>query len=224
MDDELEISAVRPNIAYVDELRDERDNFFTDAFDSGLFEQIYLLEPEKDIGAMVCKLLELDIDALVSDFNLSEASSLSYDGEQLVLAFLAVKSEFPCFIRTSYDDQAVNSSDDVNRVYSKNINHDEGAGRYLFKRVVQQVRRYRKRIDEWKVELQGLMERDPARLTASDVERVLELDAKIESCLGRDVAIPVQVKRRLLQNESGLIEETERLIADIKRVLDGEKT
>ena len=30
----------RPNIAYIDELEDARDNFFNDAYDSGLFAQI----------------------------------------------------------------------------------------------------------------------------------------------------------------------------------------
>ncbi|WCW10108.1 hypothetical protein [Pseudomonas aeruginosa] len=223
MDEGQDLSIFRPNIAYVDELEDERDNFFTDAYDSECFDKIYLLEPEREIDEMVRKLLDLDIDALVSDFNLSEASALSYDGEQLVLAFLAVKSEFPCFIRTSYDDQAVIASDDVNRVYSKNVAHDEGAGRYLFKRVVQQVRRYKQRIGEWQDELSNLLIRNPNQLVAVDVERILELDAKLESCLGKDVAIPTHVKRRLLASENNLVQETERLIADIRCVIDGRK-
>lgn len=209
----------RPSIAYVDEVEDERDNFFTDAFDSELFEKIYVLHPEPNIDDLVKKLLDLQIDALITDFNLSEAGPLSYDGEQLVSAFLAIRSDFPCFIRTSYDEAALASSEDVNRVYSKNVANDENAGRYLFKRIALQIDHHRHRVIHWQNELAELLERNPVQLTAPDVERILELDTKVEISFGKDIAIPMHVKRGLLEKESKLIEETERLVTDIKHAL-----
>lgn len=210
----------RPSIAYVDEVKDEQDNFFTDAFDSGLFENIYILSPEPNIDDLINKILDLQIDALITDFNLSEAGPLSYNGEQLVSAFLAIRSDFPCFIRTSYDDDALALSDDVNRIYSKNIVNDESAGRYLFKRISIQIDHHQRRIVHWQNELAELRERDPVSLTAADVERIIELDTKVEISFGRDIAIPTHVKKEVLLNkERQLIEETDRLIADIKRAL-----
>lgn len=210
----------RPSIAYVDEVQDERDNFFNDAFDSDLFDNIYVLAPDPNIEDIIAKLLELHIDALVTDFNLSEAGPLNYDGEQLVSAFLAVRNEFPCFIRTSYDEAALKSSDDVNRVYSKNVADDENAGRYLFKRIAMQIDHHQRRVILWQKELAELLELEPAQRTAAVVDRILELDTKIETSFGKDISISPQVKKGLLENENRLIEETERLVAEIKRALD----
>lgn len=207
------------SIAYVDEAKDERDNFFVDAYDSGLFKEIFLLHPESNIDELVNKLLDLQIDALVTDFNLSEAGPLNYNGEQLVSAFLAVRSDFPCFIRTSYDEDALASSDDVNRVYSKNVVHDESAGRYLFKRIAKQIEHYRQRVIGWQNELETLMNQAPESRNGEDVARILVLDSKIEASLGKDMAIPDHIKGGIFEKENQLISETELLISEIKRAL-----
>jgi len=209
----------RPSIAYVDEMQDERDNFYGDAYESNLFEKIHLVHPKPNLNELVNDLIELRIDALVTDFNLSEAAPLSYNGEQLVSAFLAARSDFPCFIRTSFDDAALHSSDDVNRVYSKNVANEEIAGRNLFKRIALQIEHHRRRSKEWQDELQSLLEKDPAQRTIADVDRIVELDSKIEASLAKDMAISERVKKGLFDKESKLIEETERLIAEIKNAL-----
>lgn len=209
----------RPRIAYVDEMQDERDNFYGDAYESDLFEEIYLVHPKPNLNELVDDLIELRIDALVTDFNLSEAAPLSYNGEQLVSAFLAVRSDFPCFIRTSFDDAALNSSDDVNRVYSKNVANETIAGRNLFKRIALQIEHHRRRSNEWRDELQRLLDKDQAQRSAADVARIIELDSKIEADLGKDMAISKRVKEGLFKKENELIEETERLIVEIKNAL-----
>jgi hypothetical protein len=208
-----------PNIAYVDEVKDERDNFFNDAYDSELFGTIHVLPPEANLGDLVNTLLDLNIDALITDFNLSEAGPLNYDGEQLVSAFLAVRSDFPCFIRTSYDEAAFASSEDVNRVYSKNTTGDENAGRYLFKRIVLQINHHRRRVSQWQDELAALLELER---TAPIVERILELDNKIEASFAKDQALPKHVKESLFETENNLIAQTERLISEMKRALGEE--
>lgn len=210
---------LRPTIAYVDEEKDERDNFYGDAFDSGLFHDILLLHPEQNMESFVEKILDLGVDALVTDFNLSEAEHLGYDGEKLVAALLAARSDFPCFIRTSFDEDALRTSDDVNRVYSKNSEEDEHAGRYLFDRIVMQIEHYKRKVARWQDELAELLQLGSERQTAAHIERIFELDTKIEASLGKDVAIPLHVKKKLLKKEDSLLKETERLVADIKRAL-----
>lgn len=208
-----------PNIAYIDEVEDERDNFQADAYFSGLFNEIFTIHPKPNLDDLIKALLNLPIDALVTDFNLSEAAPLAYNGEQLVSAFLSVRSDFPCFVRTSYGEQALNSSDDVNRVYSKNVADDENAGRYLFHRISLQTGHYRHRLSEWQAELIQLLKKDRSELSSEEVQKIIELDTKIESSVGKDLALPAHVKEKLLNNENNLIEETERLVADIKRAL-----
>ena len=132
----------RPNIAYIDEKEDERDNFFNDAYDSGLFAQIHRVEPLQSIEEMLAFVLSLDIDALIADFNLTEAAPLEYSGEQLVERFLEVRADFPCFIMTSYEKDALSSSADVNRVYSKDISADAHSDRSLLERIALQIKKH----------------------------------------------------------------------------------
>lgn len=215
----LDANNFRPSIVYVDEVKDERDNFFNDAFDSELFENIYTLHPRVNLKEFVNEIIDLHVDALITDFNLSEAGPLSYNGEQLVSAFLETCGDFPCFIRTSFDEDALISSDDVNRVYSKNVADEESAGRYLFKRIALQIEHHRRKITEWQKELADLLEKEKSQLTAFDINRIIELDTKIENSFGKDMAIPISVKKGLFESENKLIEETERLVSDIKRAL-----
>ena len=209
----------RPSIAYVDEHPDERDNFFGDAFDSGLFEHIHLIHPDQDLEVTIATLLELNIDALVTDFNLTDAAPLGYSGERLVERMLEIRSEFPCFIRTSYEEAALDMSADVNRVYSKDMAADEHAGRSIFKRISLQIERHRKQIEQWKNDLQKLLDVAPADRTAADVDAILKLDERLEASVGNDVRIPAAVKETLFSVRDDLLSETEKLVNDMKRAL-----
>lgn len=209
----------RPNIAYIDEKDDERDNFFTDAFDSELFAEIYRVEPLQNIDEMLAYILSLDMDALITDFNLTEAAPLEYSGEQLVERFLAVRAEFPCFIRTSYEEDALSSSADVNRVYSKDISADAHSGRSLFERIALQIKKHQELVEGWQVELEKLVAIPAEERRARDVERLIELDHKLEATLGADAQVPKGVKVDVLAKRHELLDETEKLIADIRREL-----
>lgn len=212
-------STDRPSIAYVDEHPDERDNFFGDAYDSGLFEHIHLVHPDQDLEVTIATLLELNIDALVTDFNLTDAAPLGYSGEQLVERILEIRSEFPCFIRTSYEQAALDMSADVNRVYSKDMAADEHAGRSIFKRISLQIERHRKQIAQWQDDLQKLLDLAPENRTAADVETILKLDEWLEASVGNDVRIPAAVKETLFSVRDDLVSETEKLVNDMKRAL-----
>lgn len=216
-----------PSIAYIDELEDARADFFTDAYQSGLFKDIHILAPEATLTEMVDRLLNLQIDAMISDFQLTEAGPVDYNGEALVEAILARRAGFPCFIQTSFDDAAMRAADDVNRVYSKNPKTGTGGREQFLQRISLQIERHHARLTEWGDELKKLLAIDREALTALQVERILELDEAIEKNMGLDDQIARQAKRDLLKDESlssrhiDLIDKTEKLIAEMRRALDG---
>ncbi len=211
-----------PSIAYVDEIEGARDDFFTDAFQSELFKEIYTLAPEATLEQMIDKLFDLQIDAVISDFQLTEAGPVDYNGETLVDAILARRARFPCFIQTSFDDAALQAADDINRVYSKATDRKQ-----FMKRISLQIERHRTRQEEWRAELEELLAIDRADLTAVQIERIVELDDEIEANLSLDDPLARQAKRDLMKDENlakrqiELIDETEKLIADMRRALDG---
>lgn len=215
-----------PSIAYVDENDDARADFFTDAYQSGLFGEVHVLAPEATLPEMIDKLFELEIDALISDFQLSEAAPVDYNGEILVEALLARRAGFPCFIQTSFDEAALKAADDVNRVYSKNPKASAGGRDQFLQRIILQIERHRMRLAAWQAELGELLALDRAGLIAAQVDRIVELDELIESNLGLDHSLSKQAKRDLLKDENlagrqlSLLDETERLIGEMRRALD----
>ncbi|SNB61983.1 MULTISPECIES: hypothetical protein [unclassified Agrobacterium] len=211
-----------PVIAYVDESADERDNFFGDAYDSGLFSEIHLLHPDDELNTLISRLVDLRIDALISDFNLGDAGQNAYTGAQVVEAFLEIRDDFPCFIRTSWDAAALKSSNDVNRVYSKNIKKENDVGRNLFERIALQVEHHRDRIDAWQNEFDELIAIEGSERSASQVERILELDGLLERHVEKSGSLPMSTKRAVLNKEGlfaredELIRQAEQLIAAMK--------
>lgn len=211
-----------PRIAYIDENEDARSNFFTDAHFSGFFAEVLVLEPEPTLGQMVEKLFELQIDAVISDFQLTDAGPVDYTGEILVDAILAKRAGFPCFIQTSFDEVALKAAEDVNRVYSKADDRTQ-----FMKRVAIQIERHQARLAEWQAELESLLALDRKTLSATQVERMVDLDEAIEGNLGLDDRIARQMKRDVLKEHDlygrhrELMEKTEALIAKMRSALDG---
>ena len=211
----------KPRIAYVDEQADERVNFETDAHLSELFGEVISVQPTEDLSDLIDGLIDLKIDALVTDFRLTQAGPLGYSGEDIVNAFQKVREGFPCFIRTSFEDDALSSAADVNKVYSKEHQAADEHGS-LFVRIVKQVERYRATLDRAQEELAELLRIPAAERTASDVDRLVELDSFIENALGADTGIPKSVKEILFEGRDQLLEETHKLIVEIKAELQGE--
>ncbi|MAM11595.1 MAG: hypothetical protein CML23_14265 [Rhizobiaceae bacterium] len=217
-------SSSLPIIVYVDEDLDAREDFYLDAEKSKLFAPVILLEPLPQLSAMLERLSELKFDALVSDFRLADAAPLEYDGAELVDRFNEMRVGFPCFIRTSYEQEALNAADDVNTIYSKGKKSAE-ENRPLLERVSIQIAHHRKLAEEWSEEIAKLLELDRSTLSASQVERILELDSRLEKHLGADAGLAKLAKRSTLEAElfnvrDELMRETERLINDIRKSLD----
>lgn len=216
----------RPVIAYVDEDEDALEDFLIDADNSNLFREVIILKPEAHLADMVEALLALPIDALVSDFRLSDASPVEYDGGKLVSAYLATRADFPCFIRTSWDNDALHGTDDVNRVYSKE-DGSQDLNRPLFERISLQIAHYKLQLQRWSDELETLLAIDRSTLSAAQIERIVELDTRIEAQFGADHAVSQAARRAIFDGDlysrrQELLADTEKLIADIKRSLGEE--
>lgn len=220
---EASLGEMRPIIVYVDEDEDALWDFQFDADKSNFFHEVIVLKPEARLDDMVEALLALPIDALVSDFRLSDAFPVEYDGGKLVKAFLATRADFPCFIRTSWDNDALHGTDDVNRVYSKEENAQE-LSRPLFERISLQIAHYKAQLQRWTTELEELLAIERSNLSAAQIERIVELDARIEAKFGADDTVSKSARRGifdggLYSRREELLADTEKLIADIKRSL-----
>lgn len=212
-DGNIENAASKPNILYVDEREDERSNFFNDAYMSEMFGEIYTLHPHEKVEDTLEEVLQHQIDAFVTDFNLSDEAKVTYNGEDLVRELLGMRRGFPCFVRTSFETDALSISGDVNRVYSKDSTT-------LFDRIRRQIDNYSNNIEAVKTEFYRLQEIPHQKLNAKDVDRMIELDSFIESIYGEDQKIPSHLKLNIFKINDELLTRTEALITDIKAKLE----
>jgi HPt (histidine-containing phosphotransfer) domain-containing protein len=82
-----------------------------------------------------------------------------------------------------------------------------------------QIARHQELVESWQLELERLVAIPAEERRAHDVERLIELDHRLEATLGADAQVPKGVKADVLSKRHELLDETEKLIADIKREL-----
>lgn len=190
-------------ILFIDEEEEEQDKF------KDYFERVSpdvnpeCLLPEADIDDMLDKIIELQADAIVTDFRLNEIRThvnynVNYNGVELIKELRNRYENFPSFVITSHDDEAVNDTDDVNVVYIKDILSPENdKGKVPFaQRIIRQIDKYRSSIDAARNELNVLIDkRSNGEAGVYEENRIIELDSFLERTFGTYDAIPEQMKK-----------------------------
>jgi len=201
-------------ILFIDEEQETFDDFLDYVEYSSTKDKIEVQTefPLENIEEMIELIFKINPDAIVVDFRLNEMKTdiqynVPYNGVELVDEFLKTRMGFPCFVLTAFDDLAVSASDDVNKVYIKNILHnnkEESKAKAKFlDRVINQIEHYKSKINNAEKELLSLIElRKSGKAGISDEERIIELDQFLENTIDRKHSIPKGYKT--LSNEDRL--------------------
>lgn len=189
-------------IAYIDESLDELQKFQRRVHES--FDVLAFL-PKGDFDEFVDELLNSGAEAFVSDFRLNEyrsdvKESVSYTGGKLIESLLSVRHEFPCFVLTSYDSDAIQHVTDVNYVYSKEVlAMDMGKqGEKFIEKIRVQIEHYNKNISLFSDRFFDLQAQSVERdLTEDEENELLALDTFLENSINRRNAIPPEKKSQI---------------------------
>jgi len=218
-------------VIYIDEYREDIDDFldyFEEKDTNNKFDIEYLL-PENTLGIMYEKIFEKNPDAIISDYMLNEYKSditynVPYTGVDLIEEILNIKKNFPCFVLTSYDDQAIKSSQDVNMIYIKDILHGSeertNAKANFLDTVENQIIHYKTRIQNAENELLSLIEKSKkTSLNAQEEARLLELDTFIEKSTNQPSSLPKHLKStKNLDELHKMINSTDALLAELREL------
>ena len=221
-------------IIYVDEYKEDIDDFldyFEEKDTNKKFDIEYLL-PENTLDLMYEKIFEKNPDAIISDYMLNEYKSdinynVPYTGVDLTEKILDTKEKFPCFVLTSYDDQAIKTSQDVNMIYIKDILHGSeektNAKANFLDTVENQIIHYKKRIENTEKELLALIEKaNTEDLNATEEARLLELDTFIEKVTNQPSSLPEHLKgTKNLDELHKMIDSTDTLLAELRELKNG---
>ncbi|WP_113626420.1 hypothetical protein [Pectobacterium peruviense] len=216
-------------ILFIDEEDDAIDDFKNYADETTTSEQILIVTefPQPTLEEMIQTIIKINPDAIITDFMLNEKKTsikygVEYNGIDLVKNFTSKRDGFPCFVMTSFDDDAVKESDDVNIVYIKEILHSEKSSNVkasFLEKVVSQIAHYRSRIESYENELKALIElRNNGKANISDENRIIVLDQFLEQSIDRQSSIPMEFKE--LSNTNRLNEillKVDNLLSKIKK-------
>jgi len=186
--------------------------------------------PLEELTEMIEVIFKINPDAIITDFRLNEMKTdidynVPYDGVELVEEFLKYRQSFPCFVLTAFDDLAVSASEDVNKIYIKNILHnnkEESKAKAKFlDRVINQIEHYQTKIINAETELLELIKlRESGKANISDENRIIELDSFLENVIDRKSSIPLEYKK--LSNDDRLSELLKKVDTLLKKVDNGE--
>lgn len=183
--------------------------------------------PKANLDEFVEELLTSSAEAFVVDFRLNEyrddvGEAISYTGADLVERIIKFRKDFPCFVLTSYDADAIQKVPDVNYVYAKEIiESDNPLGQVTFAEKVRvQIEHYQATIQSKTDKFHALLDASETRdLTEAEENELLELDSYLESALNDHLALPKEKKSQLAV---GRIDELITSTTDLLRFLKGE--
>ena len=180
--------------------------------------------PENTLDNFMNKISNENFDAIITDHKLHEENAnISFDGIDLVREILKDKMDFPCFVLTSFDDEAVIHGDDVNIVYIKGLMDKDGENKAhatFLDKIENQIKHYRKRIKDSETELLKLIEKSNEQvLNAQEEARLIELDTFIEKSTNQKSSLPKHLKgTRNLDQLHKMIDSTDELLAKLREL------
>ena len=211
-------------ILFIDEEKRQRDEFadFMDHYQDRV--ELICCYPLSTLVDTIAMIDELHPDAIVSDFKLNDIKddikyNVSFDGSELMDAYLDERPGFPCFVLTSFDDEAIYRSHDLNIVYLKRDLHPSKDDKITFAdRIIQKIVSYQAEISNAQERLNDLMElRRNNQATSKDEQELIELDSFLERSLGQKTQVPAGMKELSNMNRlNELIGKADAILAKLE--------
>lgn len=211
-------------ILFIDEEKRQQDEFadFMDHYQDRV--ELICRYPLSTLVDTIAMIEELHPDAIVSDFKLNDIKddikyNVNFDGSELMDAYLDERPGFPCFVLTSFDDEAIYRSHDLNIVYLKRDLHPSKDDKITFAdRIIQKIVSYQAEISNAQERLNDLMElRRNNQATSKDEQELIELDSFLERSLGQKTQVPAGMKELSNMNRlNELIGKADAILAKLE--------
>jgi DNA-binding NarL/FixJ family response regulator len=211
-------------ILFIDEEKRQQDEFadFMDHYQDRV--ELICCFPLSTLVDTIAMIDESHPDAIVSDFKLNDIKddikyNVSFDGSELMDAYLDERPGFPCFVLTSFDDEAIYRSHDLNIVYLKRDLHPSKDDKITFAdRIIQKIVSYQTEISNAQKRLNDLMElRRNNQATSKDEQELIELDSFLERSLGQKTQVPAGMKELSnMKRLNELIEKADAILAKLE--------
>ena len=174
---------------------------------------------------MLETIIEETPDAIVSDYLLNDIKedidyNVPYTGVELVKLLQQERPNFPCFIITSFDNEAVAETNDVNLVYIKALltNGEVNTKARFYDKIYEQIAKYKNLLDNAQEEINILIEKRRLKTSTLDEDqRLIELDDFLEKSLHNSGRVPSDMKKtENIENLALVIEKLDELLGKLE--------
>lgn len=211
-------------VLFIDEEKSQHDEFldYMDAATGKL--EVKCLFPEPNLDKMIMSIEENYPDAIITDYLLNDIKSdikynVNYNSVELVTQYRDIRPNFPCFVITSYDDDAVADTEDVNLVYVKLLltKEDKNVKSKFHEKVYSQIQKYKTSIANAQKELTELLEkRASGTISLHEEQQIVDLDDFLERSLDNYQALPQEMKSLSnIKKMSSIIDKVDELLKKI---------
>lgn len=164
-------------------------------------------------------IVDHELDALIVDFRLFESGKVTYDGAQVVSEIIKHNEHFPMFIMTSYENNAVEQSENVLIIRGKDVlTNDE-----LFEKFTlvlkTSISSYRKKIEKAKTTLLEIEQKILAGEETTPSDDVARFRAELFlSEIDKDNAMPINFNSMgHSQQMKEMLDMTKNLVEKLKK-------
>lgn len=211
-------------LLYIDEEPREGRRVIRLAANSKYFEQdqVAFIEPLPSLDETVESIFSSGCAALITDFRLGEkVDNIDYTGTDLIKKIRESSKNFPCFITTSFPEDAIKTDVDAFNIFFKediDESEEEGGSRItFFQRVRKEVERTKKRAQKLTCRHEELVSLSKEReLTQEETEEFIEIDTELDENLSYKTSAPAHAKSVALDGFEELVASTQNLIKEVQ--------
>ena len=169
-------------VGFLDESNQQRANFlnaFDDKFDIEIIDDLDSIQSVEELRNYVN---EVQLDALVVDFLLSDTGMLPYDGNDVVAEMAKNKKYFPVAILTGKESDAIAVTEDVFVVNGKKLIEDQDRLETFKVKLSQAIVNYNKKVASIEEETATLENKQKeASLSPQEEERLARLHIELQA-------------------------------------------
>ena len=213
-------------LVYIDEQSSQGWEVIRAAGRSGFFtqDQVETFEPSNTVDETIDTILGYKCKVLITDYRLNEhKAGVEFNGIDLIREFQNRFLMFPCFVTTAFAGEASTAGFDINIIFPKSDFIDvknKASDLPFFERVRKKIEEYEHSLEQKKSKILKLMNKmKTGDLSASDVQKLLDLDSQLEAMLGANLSIEKHLKEEAMKPFRNLISKTEDLVEKIEKEL-----
>jgi|SRR5690554_253513 len=211
-------------IAYIDEDKGWINTFYHTFKNDFDIEKIHVTS-KSTVDSILEQIFSTEINAIVTDYLLEENADVSFNGNKIVNELKLRRPHFPVVMLTSFTTQAINHTDDVHIIYSKDTltvenENDEEELDVFRKKISSNISNYYKKIENTNGEIEKLVEkRNNKGLDVYEEERLAKLYILFDELNPEGKEIPANlINRDSISKLNEFVHETKEILNELKKL------